>query len=204
VSDLSQAFLANTFGPRAAILNWNSIAVKTGTLSSIAANAPLFSFRNIGGNVAWLRNLSVAFNATTAFSPVQALDFGLVICRAFLASDSGGTPIILSGTNDARFRTTQVAFSACDLRVSSTAALVAGTRTLDANNVSIASGWANTVGVVIPPLSLIDFSEGDYPLTFAINEGFVIQLGAAMSAAGAGGLYVSAEIIEIFAPTWPI
>jgi hypothetical protein len=206
VSALNAAWLASTFGASATVLNWNTVGAKTGALTGVAANAPLFAFRNSGSNIAWLIELSVAFNLTTPFTSPQAIDPGLFVCRAFSAPDSGGVPIALSGANNGLRRTLQTPFSSCDMRVAAGAPLVAGVRTPDAAPVGIVEGWtAAAAGNTIPMTDLFAYKESvDYPLVFAPGEGFEIQCLSAMGAGGVGILYVVVTLAEILGPSFPI
>jgi hypothetical protein len=207
MSALNATWLAETFGSSATILNWNTVGAKTGALTVVAANAPLFAFRNSGSNIAWLIELAVAFNLTTPFSSPQAIDPGLFVCRAFSAPDSGGVQIVLSGvSNNGRRRTLQTPFSSCDMRVAAGAPLVAGVRTPDVTPVGIVEGWtAAAAGSTIPMSDLFAYKEPvDYPLVFAPGEGFEVQFLSAMGAGGVGVLYVVATLAEISGPSFPI
>ena len=204
MSALNAAWLAGTFGPQATILNWSTSGAKTGLLSGVAANAPLFAFRNSGSNVAWIIRVSVAFNVTTAFTTAQSVDLGLFACRLFTASDSGGVQIVLSGDNGIR-RSQQMSFSSCDMRIAVSAALTAGNRVPDATAVGIAEGWAGVaVGAAIPLTDLFAYSGIDYPLALAPGEGFEVQPLSAMGAGGVGNLYVSATLAEISGVSWQV
>lgn len=204
MSDLNAAWLAGTFGPSAAILNWTTISSKTGSLTGAIANAPLFAFRNSGVNIAWLNRISVSLNLTTSFGSPQGLDIGLFACRAFSASDSGGAQLALSGTNNAIHRTSQKGFSSCDMRIASNAPLSIGTRTLDAMPVGIVGAWASSSGAAIPLSVLFAFTDGDYPLVFAPGEGFEVQALSSLGAGGTAVLYVSATLAEISGASWPV
>lgn len=204
MSDLNAAWLAGTFGPSAAILNWSTISAKTGSLTGVVANAPLFAFRNLGGNIAWLKKISVTLNLATSFGSPQAVDLGLFVCRSFSSSDSGGVALALSGTNNARHRTSQVAFSSCDLRIAGAMPLTPGTRTPDAMPVGIVGAWASNAGGAIPLSDLFTFNDGDYPLALAGGEGFEVQPLSAIGVGGTAVLYVAATIAEISGASWPV
>jgi hypothetical protein len=178
-------------------LNFYSAGAKTGLLSGLAANAPIFSFRNIGTNLVLLRRVGIGFVTTTAFTTAQIVDFGLQIARAFTASDSAGSAIALTGSN-MKHRTAQATFSSGDLRVATTTALTAGTRTLDANPVSSIGAWSGAVGAGLQPApaNLFQHDAEDYPIVLANNEGFVIQNLTAMGAAGVVQAYVNVEFAE--------
>lgn len=177
-----------------------SLGVQSGAATVIAANGPMFSFRNIGANPIGIRRLGVGFVATTAFTAAQLLDFGLFVARSFSASDSGQTAITLTG-NNTKLRTSHVALTNVDCRISTTAAITAGTRTLDTNALGIASGWATTAaGVIIAPSkdNLLGQEEDvDYPLILATNEGIIVAPLTTMGAGGVGRLIVNMQLNEM-------
>lgn len=151
------------------------MAVKSGTMAAgLAANAPIASFRYGGTGVATVRRVEISLGDTATAFAAGVVDFDLVAARAFTASDSGGNAATLTGNNGklaTGFATTAIA----DLRVSSTAALSAGTRTLDATPLSsVTSSETATAGqgVPLPPLHLSGPNE--YPLVLANNEGFAV------------------------------
>jgi hypothetical protein len=178
-------------------LGWNSVGVPTGAVTGLAAGAAIFSFRNISANPVLVRRVGVGFVTTTAFTASQLVSFGLVVARNFTASDSGGTAVTLTGSN-AKHRTTLSTPTSLDCRVSTTAALTAGTRTLDANNLAVAAGWSGTAGTIIVPAlnNLLSHDTGDYPLVLAQNEGLIIANLTAMGAAGVGVATVAIEFAE--------
>jgi hypothetical protein len=186
-------------------LSWNSMAALSGLLTGVAANGALFSFRNISGNPVLIRRVGVGFITTTAFTAAQKLDFGLSVARAFSASDSGGTVIPFTG-NIFKHRSTEATLGTVDCRISSTAALTAGTKTLDvippANtvpaNIGIASGWSGAVGqTIVLSSNLLSHDPEDLPLVLGQNEGINVLNLTAMGAAGVGVLTVSMELVEV-------
>jgi hypothetical protein len=181
-------------------LNWYSIGTPSGALTGVAANAAVFSFRNIGANPIAVRRTGVGFIATTGFTAAQKLDYGLMVARAFSASDSGGNAVLLIG-NNAKMRSSLGTVTAVDCRISAAAALTAGTKTLDTNHLAQVGGWAlaAAAGVILAPSAnnLLQHDTGDYPLVLATNEGFNIMNLTAMGAAGVGSLYVNFEFAEV-------
>ena len=182
------------------VLSYDSIGAQSGALTGLAANSPVFSMRNIGTNLIMVKHIGVGYITTTAFGTPQIVDFGMMIARAFTASDSGGTPILLSG-NNLKHRTSLATVTNMDCRIASTATLTAGTRTLDSNTVAQTAGWAGAAGATINllPDNLFSHNTGDYPLILAQNEGFVIQALTAFGGTGVGRLYVNMEFAELAA-----
>ena len=106
-----------------------SLGAVSGVMAAgIAANSPIFSFRYGGSNLVLLKRVLIsAANAGTAFAAGVGV-FNLVAARSFTASDSGGTSVLPTIN---KLRTSQGTTAVADIRIASTAALTAGTRTLD-------------------------------------------------------------------------
>lgn len=179
------------------VTGWFGLGAQSGLLTGAAANSAVFSFRNLGANPVLLRRLGVGFIATTAFTTAQRVDFGLLVARAFTASDTGGTAIALTG-NNAKVRTSLATLTSVDTRIASTGALTAGTKSLDTNHLGQIGGWVGAVGGGIAPApnNLWSHDAGDHPLVLAQNEGFNVMNLTAMGAAGVGILYVNLELAE--------
>jgi hypothetical protein len=178
-------------------LGWNSVGVASGSLTGIAANAGIFSFRNLSSNPILVRRVGIGFVTTTAFTAAQMVSFGLLVARSFTASDSGGTAIAFSGANG-KHRTALGTPTSVDCRIATTVALGGGTRTLDANALGIQAGWSGAAGTTIAPAlnNLMSHDTGDYPIVLAQNEGLVIASLTAMGAGGAGLATVTMEFAE--------
>lgn len=194
-----------------------SVCVFTGTMAAgLAANAPIFSVRwTDATRLMIVRRIALyARNAGTAFTAGTGL-FDLLFARAFTVSDSGGTAVVLSGNNQKRktvFGTSLVG----DMRISSTAALTAGTRTLDANALFSVKGFLpatstnyvfvgeGSVGIpgaatqagATRPLDLWrqDFAS-EWPMVLATNEGFIIR--ATVPATGTWEAAVALDWVEV-------
>jgi len=179
----------------AEVIGYYSVSGASGALTAVAANGPVFSFRNTGSNLILVRRLSIRFVTTTAFTAAQGLDYQLVRANSFTASDTGGTALYTAGQNKHRNSFTNIT-SAPDIRISSTGALTAGTRTLETAGMGIAGGSSTGVGTSMLTEDLLGYDSGDYPLVLAQNEGFVITNGIAMGAAGVIRLQVSVEYAE--------
>lgn len=151
--------------------------------AGLAAGADVFSFRNIT-STRKIRLLEVRVSAAadaTAFTAGSA-SLQLFAARGMSASDTGGTAITLTGNNQ-KLRTTQVASqlqgAGGDVRIAATAALGAGTRTLDgAPSGAVVFGVPATAGVqLVNDTDIYFVGIGSYalPLVLDQNEGFVIQ-----------------------------
>lgn len=177
-------------------LNWNGIGGISGALTGVAANGPVFSFRNTGANLILMHRVQVGFVTTTAFTTAQGLSYGLYRALGFSASDSGGTALYTAGQNKYRLSMSNVV-SAPDIRIASTAALTAGTRTLESQALGIVAGGSNGLGTGMTPQGVITHDAGDYPVVLAQNEGLVINNLIAMGAAGVIQLNVTIEYAEV-------
>lgn len=178
------------------LIGYYSIGGASGALTGVAAAGPVFSFRNTGSNLILLRRLTVGFITTTAFTTAQGLAYNLFRANSFTASDSGGTALYTAGQNKHRNSFTNIT-SAPDIRISSTGALTAGTRTLETTSTATLGGTSNGVGTSMVTDHLLEQDSGDYPLVLAQNEGVVVTNAIAMGAAGVIRLHVNIEFAEV-------
>jgi hypothetical protein len=164
--------------------------------SASGPHGPVFSLRNAAGNceLVLVRHVGLGFLTTTAFTTAQVVNYRLFFARSFPASDTGGTAISITG-NNTKVRTSLVAPSAMDARIATTAALTAGTRTLDTNALAQIGAWSGGAGQGLVPVqnNLWDQYTGDQLVVLAPNEGLVIANLTAMGAAGVIRLYVNVE-----------
>lgn len=179
-------------------ISWNSLGAISGALTGVAAGGAVFSLRNLSPNLLLIRRVGVGFITTTGFTTAQMVQFGLIVARSFNASDSGGTQIALTG-NNAKHRSSLAMPTSADCRISTTAALTAGTKTLDTNTLAVQGGYSGAVGVTLAPAqdNLLQHTPGDYPLVLGLNEGINIQNLLLMGAAGVGSLLVNIEFAEV-------
>jgi hypothetical protein len=152
-------------------------ALNSGTMAAgLGANSPVFSFRYAGANLCLIKRVGLSLGDLAGFT-AGLMDFNIFVARSFTASDSGGTPGTLTG-NNGKLRTSYATTGVADIRISSTATLTAGTRTLDADPQGVLSISAiATAGQPMVPLiqELFRAFPGEQPLVLAPNEGFVIQ-----------------------------
>lgn len=172
-----------------------SVSGSSGALTGVAAAGPVWSFRNTGANLLLVRRVSIGFVTTTAFTAAQGLQYEMFRANSFTVSDSGGTNLFVAGANKHRLSFPNVT-SAPDIRIASTGALTAGTRTLETVGMGIAGGSSTGVGTSMPITDILEQDAGDYPFVLAQNEGLIIANGIAMAAAGVIRLQVSVEYLE--------
>lgn len=179
---------------------WFSLGAQTGLITTVAANGAIFSLRNISANLLAVRHVGIGYICTTGYTAAQKVDFGLMIARAMSTSDTGGTAIALTG-NNTKHRTSLATPTTVDCRISTTAALGAGTKVLDANHLGQIGGWclAATAGVIIAPShdNLHNLHDSGYPILLGQNEGINIMNLTLGGAAGVGIAYVNIEFAEV-------
>lgn len=155
------------------------MTLSTGTMAAgLAAASPIVSFRWTTTNICIVRRIDLALiSLGTGFTAGTAL-LECVAARTFSASDTGGTAATLTGNNN-KMRTSFGTTTVGDLRMSSTATLSAGTRTLDAQPFAInrfgITVTTNAVMLATTPVFYPQVGNGEYPLTLAQNEGFIIR-----------------------------
>ena len=178
--------------------------LKTGLTTGMGANAPIASLRwapAAGNLMLALLGVHAEMVITTAFTTPQAVDLEMFVARGFTAADSGGTAVVLSGNNQKmRDGGGGVAMSAsqiADLRAATTAALTAGTRTLDTTAIgSAVFGQSNVVGNA-DQRDLYRLEPADHALILAANEGLVFQVPTAQGAVGVVKYVISIKHAEI-------
>lgn len=151
--------------------------------AALGAGSEIYQLRVVDTpNLRKFRVLSVLFSAAvdaTGFT-AGAASFDLVPARAFTAAGTGGATATLTGDNG-KFRTSQntnILGVAGEIRIATTAALTAGTKTLDANAIAGLVGAGGAAGT--PILYPTDFlqaavtADGE-PLILSHNEGFAIR-----------------------------
>lgn len=183
-----------------------SIAVDNGT-SVIAAGtsvaAPIFSWRWGNANLAVVYSIKFGMTVTTtAFTAGRvAIDAIPALGGSFSASDTGGTAVTISGNNTKK-RQSFGPTLLTDSRISATAVLVAGTRTLNATPMGKILAQASTAinyQIIQPNTTLFTGRDNSdqYPMTFAQNEGFIIQ--STVPATGTWFFQVAVDWMEISA-----
>jgi len=153
-----------------------SKALTSGTMAAaLASGSSIFQFRNSTSNVYLLRRVFISAGDLVAFT-AGLITFQLTVARNFTANGSGGTAATLTG-NTGKLRTSMATTGTADIRISSTAALTAGTWTLDGDPIgAISTSAPATAGVNFLPQSvLFDRRVGEQPLILAQNEGFNIS-----------------------------
>jgi hypothetical protein len=164
----------------AGLLGSYSKGLTSGTIAAgQSANAPIFSFRyGPGGtSLAVIRSIVLAASSLGTGFTAGTATCGVVAARAFTASDTGGTAGTITG-NNAKMRTSFATTGVTNIQVANTAALTAGTRTLDSDplaSTDVAIGTGTNTQFINPGTALYLPTSTEYPLTLANNEGFEVQ-----------------------------
>jgi len=175
------------------------ITSKSGSMAAgLTANSPIYAFRWVSSTLLGiLRRVRITVATTTTGFAAGQMTFDLFRAQSWSAADTGGVTDTL-GIDNGNLRTSMPGSVLSEIRHSSTAALTAGTRTLDAQpHDSLALQAATAATTVIASRALI-FDKGgaaDHPLVMAQNEGFVIQ--ATVPATGVWAFAITPEWDEV-------
>ena len=152
-----------------------------------------------------LQRMRVKWRAITDFTTGQEAGLDIFVARGFTASDTGGTAATLTG-NNAKKRTSFPTTLVTDMRISTTGALGAGTRTLDAQPIasSVSSDLANaaTVPKGAFDVEVLDQDQDRFPFVLGpagagAQEGFVVTNRVAMGAGGTARVTVELDWLEL-------
>lgn len=172
----------------AGALGHYKFAGATGAIAAgMGSNGQLFSMRWTDATRLCVvtKVICTGVRATTAFA-VGTIDIKATIARSFSVSASGGTQVTLTGDNQA-LRTSFAASLVGDMRIASTAALTAGTQTLDSQDIGfLTTHSSGGVGSATPIIGSIyvpnngilfdaDVARGEHPIVLVQNEGLVVR-----------------------------
>lgn len=164
------------------------LGMSTGTIAAaLAANGELFQFRwTDATRLCVVQKVLISAGANVAATAAGIVNLDLVIARSWSAAGTGGTAATITGNNQ-KTRTSMGTTLLGEARCATTAALGAGTKTLDSQavgNVYLGIGTgAITASHRLQLIEKIDMVEIDadnsiHPIVLAQNEGFVIKNGA--------------------------
>lgn len=172
-----------------------SLAATSGTMAvSLGANAEIYQWRYVtaASRVAAVYYCAITAGANVAASTSVLQAFKMTAARGWTGIGTGGTRLTLTG-NNAKLRTSMATSEVNDAGISTTAALTAGTKTLDTQDLgSTAFGVGTGAITVDTDLTLIRgvrplfdaYEEGCHPYICANQEGFVIRTGVNAMPAG--------------------
>jgi hypothetical protein len=164
-------------------------SILTGAMAAgLAADSEIFQFRwTDATRLAVVTKITLdGMYATTAFA-AGAIRIYATVARSFSAAGTGGGTATLTGSNN-KMRTSMGTTLLGELRVATTAALTAGTKTLDANSVGQVNTHSAQFGIATPVIGWVgpscgpnvdlfipDQGGGEHPAVLAQNEGMVIR-----------------------------
>jgi hypothetical protein len=157
----------------------------TGILpAALAGNSEIFQFRWTDATRFCLIN-EVKISAcvsTTFFAAGVPVQIDMVKATGWSGQGTLGTGVTPAATLKKRTSMGSTIVASGDIRISTTAALGAGTKTLEGNSLAAIAApgpiTASLNGQIIAPgtpLFVSDVNRGEHPLLLAQNEGFVIR-----------------------------
>lgn len=183
-------------------LGFYAIGTVTGVMAAnLAANAEIWQFRWTDAT-----RFSALFNvgcdgagSIVAFA-AGVTKFEAMVARAWTVDGGGGTAATLTGNNQ-KLRSSMGTTLVGAIRMSSTAALTAGTKTLDSQGVgSVISSVTATAGApVLPNGDMFSATAhvDNHPIVLAQNEGVIVRAQVPATGTWTGG--VSARWAELAA-----
>lgn len=184
-----------------------SLGMASGTMAAaLGSGSELFQFRYVtaASRICLVQEVRFSAGANVAATAAGLVPINMTVARSWTAAGSGGTRATLTGDN-AQLRTSMATSEVNDAGISSTAALTAGTKTLDTANIgSTTLGIGTGALTVAANLNLCESrilfqagGGGQYPLVLANQEGFVIRTGAAFPATMTWGFSVAVKWMEV-------
>ena len=177
----------------------------TGILpAAIAANSEIFQFRNAAATLCLIQRVKIsACVSTTFFAAGVPVQIDLIRSTSWSVAGTGGTAVAPAALLRKRNTFANSVIASGDMRIATTAALGAGTKTLDTYALAaIAAPGPITASlngqIIAPDTTLFEspISDGHYPLTLAQNEGFSIRA-VAVPGTGTWTATVAVEWIEV-------
>lgn len=211
IADVSTEHRAMRFEPRpvdASGLGHYSWGGATGILpAALGANSEIWQFRWADATrFALIRKIKISACVTTTFFAAGVpVTIDLIKSTGWTVAGTGGTAITPAATIKKRTSMASTLLVAGDMRIATTAALGAGTKTLEANSLAamVAPGpiTASLNGQIIAPGTIMwqaEVGDGEYPLVLAQNEGLSIR-SVAVPATGTWQATVDIQWAEVSA-----
>jgi hypothetical protein len=175
--------------------------------AALAANSEIFQFRWADATrLAVIRKIRFSASvSTTFFAAGVPVQIDLIKSTAWTVQGTGGTGITPAALLKRRTSMGSSLLAAGDARIATTAALGAGTKTLETLSLSsIAAGGPITAslnGTIIAPGTVLwqaEVGDGEHPLVLAQNEGFSIR-SVAVPATGTWTAAINVDWAEVAA-----
>lgn len=180
----------------------------TGILpAALAANSEIFQFRwPDATRLAVIRKVRIsACVSTTFFAAGVPVQLDLVKSTAWTVAGTGGTAISPAALLKRRATMASSLLASGDMRIATTAALGAGTKTLETLSLSAVAAagpiTASLNGEIIAPGTILwqaEVGDGEHPLVLSQNEGFSIR-SVAVPATGTWTAAVTIDWAEVSA-----
>lgn len=156
------------------------LSLLSGTMAAgLAANSEIYQFRWSDASRLCVVT-SVVWDGLSGSSTAFTAGFGkcdMMVARSWTADGSGGSAATLTGNNQ-KNRTNMATTLLGAARIASTAALTAGTKTLDSQSIGQYSATFGTTANTqwVPQFDLFHADPGgESPLILGQNEGFVVR-----------------------------
>jgi hypothetical protein len=172
------------------------IALTSGVMAAgLGVGSEIFQFRWTDPNkLCAVKRVALWAGSIAAFA-AGIVDFEMFIARNWTVDGSGGTAAAFTN-NSGKLKSSFTDLVLGSARVASTAALTAGTKTLDAQAMSSLGGSVTaTAGSVVMPVLEFISELAEFPLVLAQNEGFVIK--ATVPATGTWSFGVAVRHLEV-------
>lgn len=152
--------------------------------AALAANSELFQFRWADATrFAAIRKIRISASvSTTFFAAGVPMQLDLIKSSGWTVAGTGGTDITPAALLKKRTSMPATLLAAGDMRIATTAALGAGTKTLETYSIAAAVAacpiTASLNGLIIPPGTILwqaEIADGEHPLILAQNEGLSIR-----------------------------
>jgi len=157
----------------------------TGVLpAALGANSEIFQFRWADATrFAIIRKIRISAAVTTTFFAAGVpMQIDLIKSTAWTVAGTGGTAITPAALLKKRTSMPSTLLASGDMRIATTAALGAGTKTLETLSlgavVAACPITASLNGLIIPAGTILwqsEIADGEHPLVLAQNEGFSIR-----------------------------
>lgn len=157
----------------------------TGILpAALAANSEVFQFRWADATrFCVIRKIGISASvSTTFFAAGVPVQIDLIKSTGWTVAGTGGTAVTPAALLKKRTSMPSTLVAAGDIRIATTAALGAGTKTLETYSMAaaVAAGpiTASLNGLIIPPGTILwqaEIADGEHPLVLSQNEGISIR-----------------------------
>jgi hypothetical protein len=166
--------------------------------AAFGANSEVFQFRWTDATRLCLieRVYVTASVSTTAFAAGVPVQIDMVKATSWTVAGTLGTAISPAALLKRRTSFGSSLVASGDMRIATTAALGAGTKTLETLSIGALTGQPGTAVTRFIADTLLEYDPGDYMLTLATNEGFVIR-SVAVPGTGTWQMSVTVDWIEV-------